>query len=195
MGEPALKQERYTYQEYLEMAVDAQERLIFWDGEIFAMAGGTVSHATLETNLVGLLVSALRGKPCRPFVGNQRLRAPDSERAVFADALVVCGPVRTHPGDATAVTNPVIVFEVLSKSTEAFDRGDKFAYYRTFPTLRSVVFVSQKDKRVERYTRGPDDDWTLRDLGPDSVLDLSEIGVRLALQEIYEGVSLLDPEM
>ena len=194
MGEPARKRDRFTYQDYLALEATSDQRHVFWDGEIFAMAGGSVKHDTLESNLHGLLFTALRGRPCRPYTGNRRLRALDSERAVFADVVVVCGPMSTHPEDATATSNPTVVFEVLSKSTEAFDRGDKFSYYRTFPTLRSVVFLSQRAVHVERYIRGEGDDWNLRDLGLTGVLDLPELGTRLSLAEIYDGVPLSDPE-
>ena len=189
MGAPSPGHERFTYQEYLDLEAASQERHIFWDGEIFAMAGATVKHYTVESNLHGLLFTALRGRSCRPYTGNRRLRAMDSERAVFADVVVVCGSMITHPEDATATTNPTIVFEVVSKSTEAFDRGDKFTYYRMFPSLRSVVFVSQKAMHVERYIRGEDGAWSLRDIGPEGVLELPEIGVRLALKDVYDGVS------
>lgn len=194
MGEPALKRERFTYAEYLELEADSPARHIFWDGEVFAMAGGSIQHNTLESNVHGLLFAALRGQPCRPFTGNCRLRALNSERAVFADVVVVCGPVITHPADGTATTNPTVVVEVLSKSTEAFDRGDKFVYYRSFPTLRSVLFLSQREVRVERYVRGLDDDWRLRDLGPGGTLEIPEIGARLAVEQIYENVHFDDVE-
>ena len=151
------------------------------------MAGATIKHSSIETNLVALLWIALRGRPCRPIFSNQRLRALDNERAVYADGIVVCGRPVQHPDDDDAVTNPVGVFEVLSKSTEAFDRGDKFAWYRTFPTVRSVVLIAQKSVRVERYRRDDQGVRSLTDLGADGTLELPEIGVSLALAELYEN--------
>ena len=181
MADPALKQDHFTYAEYLDIEAQSEERHIFWDGEIFAMAGGSLGHTRLESNLHGLLFIALGGRPCHPYTGNQRLRAPEGDRAVYTDAVVICGRRETHPDDADAVTNPVVVFEVLSKSTKAFDRGDKFAYYRTFPSLRAVVFVSQKTAHIERYSRDERGVWTLTDIGRDDTLDLPEIGVSLVV--------------
>ena len=192
MVEPALKQALFTYEEYLAVEAASPERHIYWDGEIYAMAGASVWHTTLETNLVGLLGTALKGGPCRPLVGNQRLRAPDSDRAVYADATVVCGPPVMHPQDRDALSNPTVIVEVLSKSTEAFDRGDKFTYYRSFPTLRVVVLVSQKAERVECYRRGERGVWSLHDLGADDVLDLPEVGASVALRDLYAGTEDLD---
>ena len=194
VAEPALKQTRRTYTEYLDMQARSEERLMFWDGEIFAMAGGTIQHGAIQTNLVALLWTALRGQPCRPFVGDQRLRALDSERVVYADGAVVCGPPVPHSDDATTLTNPVVVFEVLSKSTEAFDRGDKFVYYRGFPSMRSVVFIAQRTRRAEVYHRDEHGLWRLRDLGPTDELDLPEVGVRIPLSALYEGIDALDDE-
>ena len=192
MAEPALKQTCLTYADYLDMQARSEERLMFWDGEIFAMAGGTIQHSTIQTNLVALLWTALRGQPCRPFVGDQKLRALDSERVVYADGTVVCGSPSPHPDDASALTNPVVVFEVLSKSTEAFDRGDKFVYYRSFPTARAIVFVAQRTQRAEVYHRDEHDVWRLHDVGPTDDLDLPEVGVRIPLSALYEGIDALD---
>lgn len=190
MDEAALKQDRFTYQEYLELEERSDERHIFWDGEIFAMAGGSPAHVALETSLILTLGATLKGRPCRPRVGNQRLRAPEGDRCVYADATVVCGPLTFHPDDGTALTNPVVVFEVLSRSTEAFDRGEKFAYYRTFPSLRSVVLISQRPHRVERYSRDARGVWSLTDLGPQDTLDLPEIDAEISLAEMYAGAEL-----
>lgn len=190
MSEPALKQPRMSYQEYLEIEDKSDERHIFWDGEMFAMSGASPDHYAIETNLTGLLFIALRGHPCRPLTGNARLRAPHATRAVYADAVVVCGPVAPHSDDGNAVTNPTVIFEVLSDTTESFDRGDKFTYYRSFPSVREVVFVSQKERRVERFTRAEDATWNLRDLGPDDLLALDSVGVTIQVAELYEGSSL-----
>lgn len=188
MAEPLLKHRRYTYAEYLEALECSDERLIFWDGEIVAMTADSITHNTIATNLIGLLGQTLRGRTCRAFVGNQKLRSPHSERAVFADGMGVCGSPARHPEDATALSNPTVVFEVLSKSTEAFDRGDKFAYYRTFPSMRAVVLISQHPPRAEVYHRDEHGFWSLRDLGPTDTLDLPEVEVQIPLGALYEGV-------
>ncbi len=192
MAQPAVKLPRYTYEEYLEMEDRAEERHIFWDGEIYAMAGASLKHVALETNLAGALWQRLRDRPCRALVGNQRLRALDSERTVYADASIVCGRIVLHPESSSALTNPTVIFEILSESTEAFDRGDKFAYYRSFESIRSVVLLSQKTRRVERYYRDERGVWSLEDLGPDDTLRLPEVEVSLPITQIYEGTEDLD---
>lgn len=190
MAEPALKIQGMSYDEYLEVEERSEERHIFWDGEMFAMSGASDDHNIIEGNVHGLLFVALRGRPCRPSTGNRRLRALHSERAVYPDAVVICGRAEPHPGDRNAATNPVVVFEVLSDSTESFDRGDKFKYYRSFPTVEAVVFVSQKERRVERYTRGADGTWILRELRAGEELGLDALEIALPVDAIYEGSSL-----
>lgn len=192
MAQPAVKLPRYTYEEYLEMEDRAEERHIFWDGEIYAMAGASLKHSVLESRLVRLLGNVLDGRPCHALVGNQHLRALDSERTVYADASIVSGRFVMHPESSSALTNPTVVFEILSDSTEAFDRGDKFAYYRSFESIRSVVLLSQKTRRVERYSRDERGLWRLEDLGPDDTLRLPEVEVNLPIAEIYEGTEGLD---
>ena len=187
MGEPALQQDRIPYEDYLAFEATAEERHMYWDGEVFAMAGASMTHTLLESNVHAHLFLALRGHPCAPFTGNQRLRALGTDRSVYPDCVVVCGKREAHPEDAQAATNPAVVVEVLSDSTEAFDRGDKFAYYRSFASLQELVFLSQKAVRVERYRRGADGDWTLRDLGPGEALELASVGVTVAVDDLYAG--------
>lgn len=190
MGEVALKQTRVSYQDYLAMEEVSQERHIYWDGEIFAMAGGSETHTLLETNVGALLFNALRGRPCRAHSPNRRLRPLDAERGVYADAVVICGRSQPHPEDAQATTNPVVIVEVLSDSTEAFDRGDKFALYRRFSTLRHVLFISQKARKVEVYTRSEGGVWELRDHQGGETLSLDAIDVKLAVDDLYEGTEV-----
>lgn len=192
MSDPPLKMTPLSYEEYLEFENAAEERHIFWDGEIFAMSGASENHNTLETTLVVLLFNALSGRPCQPSTGNRRFRSPArNERAVYADAAVICGRPEHHPQDKNATSNPTIIFEVLSDSTEAFDRGKKYAYYRSFPSIRSVVLLSQHEKRIEHFHRvSGGDAWTITELGAGQSLELPDVGVSLPVDEIYQGVEL-----
>lgn len=190
MQPSAVKQEKLSYAEYLALEATAEERHIFWDGSRQAMSGGTLNHSLLETQLILMLGSALKGRPCRPFSGNRRLRSPEEpDRAVYADLSVICGKSQPHPEDPDASTNPTVVIEVLSPSTEGFDRGKKFAYYRTFPTLRSYVLVAQDQVLVEHYYR-QGERWMLDLLGPGEQLVLPEIDVRLEVDQIYQDTEL-----
>lgn len=185
---PEAKSERVTWEEYLAMVDPSGERWMYWDGEIFSMSGATLPHDMIERNVGGLLFVALRGQHCSPFTSNRRLRALKGERSSFPDASIVCGPHQAHPDDKHATTNPTAVFEVLSDSTEAFDRGDKFAWYRTFPSLRYVVLLSQKSRHVEVFQRQADEAWLFRAYGPGQSLPFEDMGFTLAVDDIYDGV-------
>ena len=188
MALPALKQTHLSYADYLALEQGSQEKHTYWDGEIFAMAGASQEHYLLESRLVVRLGMQMVGKPCQPYTGNVRLRQIDSDKAVYADAVVVCGRLSMHPDDPQAATNPTVVMEVLSDSTEVFDRGAKFAYYRTFPSLQSFVLLSQAAPRVEHYRREADGRWVIEDLGVDDTLHLPSVDAHLAVREIYEGL-------
>lgn len=193
MAEPALKKDRLTYDEYRAIEDNTDVRHIFWDGEMFAMSGASDAHNIIESNVIISLGIALRGRPCRASTGNRRLRALGSDDAVYADATVICGGTVTHPEDRNAATNPVVVVEVLSDSTEKFDRGDKFAYYRSFPSIREVVLISQKQVRVERFTRTASGSWLLTELREGAALALESVDVSIPVADLYEGTELAAP--
>jgi Uma2 family endonuclease len=145
-------------------------------------------------NIGGLVHAALRAGPCRGTSADLRVRIPASGLATSPDLTVVCGPFVAHPEDPDACTNPSALFEVLSASTEAYDRGEKFAHYRRLPTLREYVLVAQDRVRIEQFTRREDGGWLLREHGPGAVLRLEVLGIDLAVDEVYEGVALTPPQ-
>lgn len=149
------------------------------------------AHAALIQNVSALLGNALRGRRCRPTSSAQRIRISDAH-AVYPDAIVVCPPFQRAPDDPDAFTNPVVVMEVLSPSTQAWDRGGKFELYRSVPSLRHVVLVRQDAWRVEHYRRMDDGSWLLRDLGPGDAVDRDAVEARVAIDELYEGVEAFD---
>ncbi len=178
-----------TLQEYLAFERDAPVKHFLWDGEIFevwAMAGATPTHNTLATNALGLLFGALRGGPCRPFNSDQKIWIPRKRGVVYPDVSVVCGRLSLREETTDVVTNPSLVLEVLSPGTEAFDRADKFAGYRSVETLRHYVMVSSQEVMVEHYTREDDGSWTLRVLGPGDTMTLSTPNLRIAVDDLYE---------
>lgn len=178
-----------TLEEYLAFERDAPVKHFLWDGEIFevwAMAGATPAHNTIATNALGLLFGAFRGGPCRPFNSDQKVWVPRKGGVVYPDVSVVCGRLSLREGSTDTVTNPSLIIEVLSPGTETFDRGDKFAGYRSVETLRHYVMVSSQEVMVEHYTRQGDGSWALRELGPGDVLALTEPDVRIAVDELYE---------
>ncbi|HXU31789.1 MAG TPA: Uma2 family endonuclease [Thermoanaerobaculia bacterium] len=180
---------RLTPAEYLATEREADTRSEYIEGEMYAMSGASYAHNVIVTNLAAGLHAALRGGPCRAIVSDMRVKDATSELYTYPDVVVVCGKPRfEEPAYLDTLTNPTLVIEVLSPSTERHDRGLKFAYYRSIPSLREVLFVAQDRPIVERYTRGEGDDWLLHVVqGLDAAIELPGVGARLVLAEIYEG--------
>jgi Uma2 family endonuclease len=177
-----------TYEEYLAFEEASAERHAFFDGEVYAMAGGTPAHARLQVSVSAELRQALRGRTCAAYGPDLRIHFVDDGSSAYADAVVVCGPVVPPPVDRHACTNPTLVCEVLSPSTEAIDRGRKFEAYRGLPSVQEVVFVSQHRPLVEVYRREDDGSWRLRVAGAGGRIDLGSLGVTLEVDAIYDGV-------
>lgn len=185
----AVPESRYTLDEYLARERVAEYKSEFYNGEIFAMTGGTPTHNLVSVNISSRLRAGLRGSGCRPFSSDQRIRIPANGLSTYPDVTVVCGELQLDDRDKDAITNPIVVFEVLSKSTERYDRGRKFDLYRELDSLKEYVLVSQSEAQVERFLRQDDGNWLLTILkGADAVLEFASINVSLTLSEIYEDV-------
>lgn len=177
-----------TYQEYLARERSASSKSEFYRGQIFAMAGGSVRHNTISGNVFASLRSQLRGTTCRPFNSDQRIRIPANGLATYPDVAVVCGEFDVDAEDVDAITNPVVIFEVLSTTSESYDRGKKFDFYRQLESLREYILISQEEAQVERFVRQDDGSWNLTLFkGLESELKLQSLG-SLALAVIYEDV-------
>jgi Uma2 family endonuclease len=175
--------------EYLAMERASSTKHELWEGETFAMTGGTLAHAMLSMNIGAMLHLALRERACKVLSADAKLHVPLSRGFVYPDVSVVCGAVQTYEGSNDVLLNPILVVEVLSESTERFDRGDKFAGYRSIASLVDYVLVAQEARRVEVYTRQPDASWLLRvydDEQPSVVLP--SVALHLPLPELYRGV-------
>jgi Uma2 family endonuclease len=186
MGEPK-SEARIGYADYLAFAETAEELYEFHDGEVYAMSGGSPAHAQLMHQLSGHVFNALRGQPCRGQGAAQRIRITKNH-AVYPDLSIVCPPLEYAADDAQAIVNPTAVFEVLSPSTEAYDRKGKFELYIGVPSIQHVVLVSQERWRIEHYRRLGDGTWRYSAHGPGSAVDLDTLGVKLAIDEIYDGI-------
>jgi Uma2 family endonuclease len=181
---------KLTEEQYLAIERAAEFRSEFLDGEMFAMAGASNAHGLIQRNLFGELYMALRGGTCGPFGSDSRVKV-SSQAYVYPDVTVVCGrqPIAGEQGDI--LVNPVAIFEVLSPSTEKYDRGLKFQLYRTIDSLRDYVLLNQEQVRIEQFTRQADGTWTFRDYqGQDEELKIDSIGVAIPLRRIYDQVDL-----
>jgi Uma2 family endonuclease len=179
---------RYTYAEYVSFESASNVKHEYLDGQIYAMAGGTPDHAALQAAVVGLLYAQLRAGRCRAHSSDLRIHVLATDLATYPDVTIVCGP-RQLDKDGISVTNPILLVEVLSRSTEEYDRGEKFAHYKRIPTLRQYVLVSQYERKVEVWTREGDITWTLAVSTDGQVADLGSIGARLDVRELYEAAT------
>lgn len=182
---------RYTFAEYLEIEQLSREvKHEYVGGEVFAMAGGTVEHAALATALAGLLFDHLRGGPCRAYSSDLRIRIRAAEVATYADLAVVCDPIERDPESPTHVTNPRVVVEILSPSTEGYDRQQKRLYYQQLESLREYVLVAQERRCVEVWRREDGDDWSHATYEAGARAPLSSIDFALDVDELYGAAGL-----
>ncbi|XXT19861.1 Uma2 family endonuclease [Sorangium sp. So ce429] len=186
MNAPARKLS-FTYAEYLDQERASPTKHEFLAGEIFDMAGGTPEHARLAARVTVALGAQLGRCPCEVFSSDLRVRVLETGLATYPDVSVVCGQLARDPEDKDAVVNPLVLVEVLSDSTEAYDRGEKFAHYRRIPSLKEYVLVSQAHRRIEVFRRNEDNTWTLYEAGPGERARLASIDGALAVDEIYRG--------
>src|SRR5215210_168432 len=177
---------RYTYADYLALERGSETKHEFLDGEIYAMAGGSLRHSALGSRISAALESA-RTSDCIAFQSDMRLRVLATGRATYPDASLVCGPIQLDPADpsGTTITNPSVLVEVLSPSTEEVDRGSKLEDYQRIPSLREYVLVSQH-ARIEIYRRLPSGTWEYRDVQEGTVQLAS--GATLDLSILYANL-------
>lgn len=158
----------------------------FLEGQIYAMAGGTPEHAALAAAVLTLLGPQLRGGQYRPYSSDVRVRTPTG-LTTYPDVTVICGPREIDVADPLAVTNPALIVEVLSGSTEEYDSGDKFEHYKTFPSLREYVLVSHRERSVEVRSRG-EDGWQTT-VVPEGAIAALSIGAQLDVRELYDAAA------
>ena len=188
----------FTEEEYLAIERSSEERHEYIDGRIFAMAGESDLHGEISSNIFGHLFAQLSGKPCRARHENTKVRSgPEPKPSQnpegfysYPDVLVVCGERKFHDKYHDVLLNPNVIIEVLSKTTEAFDRGEKFIRYRTWlPSLTDYILVSQDKPVIEHFRRQPNDEWVLSTLDRlDETLRIESIGCSLKLSDVYDGV-------
>lgn len=181
--------QRYTAEEYLALEVESEIRNEYRNGEIVPMTGATPEHNEITGNLIFLLKAALRGQPYRIFITDQRLWIPKRDRYTYPDIMVTPRPATLQPGRKDTVMEPILIAEVLSDSTEAYDRGDKFQAYRTIETFQEYLLIGQSKPYVEQYVKQTEGQWLLTEhSGLEAQLNLSSVEVAIALTDLYEAI-------
>lgn len=193
---------KYTVEQYLALERAAEERHEYFDGEIIAMAGEKMPHGIISANLVGQFTAQLKGTPCFAVTKDTKVRSglgiasARSTRGMFSypDILVICGKPEFFDEHHDVVMNPTTIVEVLSKSTESFDRGEKFQRYRAWnPTLQDYVLVSQTQPFIEHFRPQPDGTWKMYEaIGLDAVVALTSINCTLKLIDVYDRIEFAE---
>jgi Uma2 family endonuclease len=188
---PALAHPLATVEEYFALEQASQDKHEFYHGRITAMAGGSLNHSVISGNAITELNLALRatGGKCLVLNSDMRLAVKVGAHYTYADAVVVCGKPAYHPKRRDTITNPVLIVEVPSPSTERVDRGRKSVDYRKVPSLQEYLLLSQFEPRAELYRRQPDGSWQVQDWnGLEAVVELESAGIPLRLAEVYRNV-------
>lgn len=180
-------QTTYSAEEYLALERSASFKSEFHDGQIYAMTGASREHNLISGNIYRELSLQLKGRPCEAYINDMRVTAAESRSYHYPDVVVVCERPQFEDERADSLLNPTVVIEVLSPSTEAYDRGEKFGHYRKIASLREYLLVSQDKPHIERFVR-EGDRWILTEAeGLDGTLPLDSIGCSLALREGYSS--------
>ena len=189
------KRKKITEAQYLKMERAAEGRSEYFQGEVFAMAGASRQHGKLTGNAFATLHVQLRGRRCDVFQADMRVKVTATGLYTYPDIVVVCGAGQFEDKEVDILLNPTVIIEVLSKSTAAYDHSEKFEQYRKLPSLAEYLLVAQRRCHIEHYLRQPDDRWLLTEYDDlAGVIELSSIGCRLALSEVYEQVILVVKE-
>ena len=187
----APEQSFITPEQYLELERQAEFKSEYFSGRMFRMSGGSNAHSLIGGNVHALLWSQLRKKPCLTFNSDMKVLVNATGLYTYPDVSVVCGEVRYTDENRDMVENPIVLVEVLSPTTEAYDRGEKFVHYQGLPSLNDYLIISQETMRVEQYVRQNDDQWLLSvHSGPEASVRLVSTECTLLVAEIYERVEV-----
>jgi Uma2 family endonuclease len=189
----SLPERVYTAQEYLALERAAEFRNEFVNGQIRALSGGSLAHNLLVGNLLVGIREQLRGRSCSVFSNALRVKVDTLETYVYPDVVALCEPPRLEDAHADTLLNPAVIVEVLSESTERYDRGDKFAHYRKIDSLREYILVAQDKVRIEQYVRHGEH-WLFNEISdPAGALRIETLGCEIAIRDVYDRVELASP--
>ena len=178
-----------TFQAYMAWEAEQPERHEFFAGEVFAMTGARATHNTIAGNVFLLLKQSLRGTPCRIFFADMKLHVASADASFYPDVFVSCDPRDRTPDAELVQRHPQLVVEVLSDSTAAFDRGQKFEAYRSLDSLAAYLLVEQHRPHADLFVRNAEGLWVLNPVGEGGTLTITSMGVELPMAAVYEGVA------
>lgn len=185
----ALSKRQATPEEYLESERQAATKSEYLAGEIHALAGASERHNLIAINAAYLLVGQLKGRPCKTYSNDMRVKVDFSGLYTYPDVVVVCGKPQFEDRNLDTLLNPTVLIEVLSESTAAYDRGSKAEHYRTLPTLNDYLLIDQNTVHIERYQRQTEEQWLFSDYRSlDATVRLDSIACHLPLSELYDKV-------
>ncbi|CCH96487.1 MAG: Uma2 family endonuclease [Microcystis sp. M53603_WE2] len=180
----------YSFAEYLQLEETAAYKNEYQDGEIVPMTGGTTDHNKIALNFAAYLKFALKEQKYNIFIGDVKLWIAQYRQATYPDVMLIEGEPIYYETGKTTVTNPRLIVEVLSKSTQNYDQGDKFLYYRSLPELQEYILISQSRPYIMQYNKTEENKWLLTEYeGENASLSLTSVNFALSFQEIYEGVT------
>jgi Uma2 family endonuclease len=182
---------RLTPEEYLAVERKAEYKSEYLDGEMVAMVGASRRHNLIVTNITRELSQQLKTKPCEVYPNDMRVRVPGTSLYTYPDVVVVCGEPKFEDEYVDTLLNPTLIVEVLSESTESYDRGKKFGYYRMMDSLNEYLLIAQDEYRIEQYTRLETGRWLLAEARSlEASVESPSIQCSLSLKEVYDRVSL-----
>lgn len=189
------QQKFYTVEEYLTLEETADYRSEYYQGEILAMAGGSANHNRIAGNFLTALNITFEGGPCEAFISDLRLLVKRNELYTYPDVMAVCGQLKFAAKRSDTITNPVLIVEVLSDSTEGYDRGKKFEFYRMIPTLQHYLLVAQDRVHLEYFYKMADGRWALQEFNElQETLKIASLALEIPLSRIYNRVDFETPE-
>ncbi len=185
---------RLSVAEYIQYEIDTNQKYEYHNGEIFALAGGTIEHALLVGNIYAELRNGLKAKNsnCKPITSEAKLHIKKENKYVYPDSMVICGEIERPKETNDAIANPILIVEVLSKSTIEYDKGDKFYFYRQIPTLQEYVLIEQNRHVVEIYFKKDKNDlWRIsRYEGLDNTIILQSLNIEIKLADLYFDIKI-----
>jgi len=188
----------FTPEEYLALERQAATKSEYWNGQVYALAGASENHVLIVANMVSTLVTQVKGRPCKVYSQDMRVKVSAAGLYTYPDVVVVCGKAQFEDRHRDTLLNPTVLIEVLSPSTETYDRGTKFAFYRSLESLTDYLVVAQDSPQIEHYARQPNDKWLLTDhKGLDAVAQVASIHCTLSLADVYDKIdwSEVEPEV